>query len=182
MDTTNAVARLTDSVIIMLIITEIVLCLRLLAQGAVLLAEPLRLQTHILTLEFEIPLLSLIPHGVTCIEKIEDDTLIEPTTIDGAAHLIPRNRGTLHPKGLQDKIQKPPFPLKERHCPLEEELDLIPGADLQVLILSAAQAARVVAGVIFIMFNRLRSVMFCQCMYDFYAQILTLLTEFLVFF
>lgn len=160
MDTTNAVALLTDSVIIMLIITEIVLCLPLLAQGAVLLVEPLRLQTHILTLEFEIPLLSQIPHGVTCTEMIEDDTSIEPTTIAGAAHLIPHNRGTLHPKGIQDKIPKLPIPLKERHCPLEEEHDLIPGADLQVLILSAAQAARVAAGVIFIIIIRLRSVTF----------------------
>lgn len=149
-DTTSAAARLTDSVIIMLIITEIVLCLLLLAQGAVLLVEPLRLQTHILTLEFEIPLLSLIPHGVTCTEMIEDDTWTEPTTIAGAAHLIPHNRGILHPKGIRDKIPKPPIPLKELHCLLEEELDLIPGVDLQVLILSAAQAARVVAGVIFI--------------------------------
>lgn len=134
----------------MLIITEIVLCLLLLARGAVLLVEPLRLQMHILTLEFEIPLLSPIPHGVTCTEMIEDDTWIEPTTIAGAAHLIPHNRGTLHPKGIRDKIQNPPIPLKEHHCPLEEERDLILGADLQVLILSAAQAARVVAGVNFI--------------------------------
>lgn len=165
-DTMNEVALLTDSVIIMLIITEIVLCLLLLAQGAVLLVEPLSLQTHILTLEFEIPLLSLTPHGVTCTEMIEGDTSIEPTTIAGAAHLIPRNRGTLHPKGIWDKIQKPPIPLKERHCPLEEEHNLIPGADLQVPILSAAQAARVVAGVIFIIIIRPGSVTFYQCMYD----------------
>lgn len=148
MDTTNAVAHLTEGVIIMLIITEIVPCLLLLAQGAVLLGEHLRLQTHILTLEFETPSLSLIPHGVTYTEMTEDDTLIEPTIIVVAARLIPHNRGTLPRKGTRDKLRKLLIPLKEHRCPLEEERDLIPGADLQVLILSAAQAARAVAGVI----------------------------------
>lgn len=55
MDTMNAAALSTDSVIITLIITETGLCSLLLAQGAVLLGEALRHQTRILTLEFEIP-------------------------------------------------------------------------------------------------------------------------------
>lgn len=148
MDTTNAVARLTEGVIIMLIITEIVPCLLLPAQGAVLLGERLRHQIHILTLESETPSLSLIPHGVTCTETTEDGTLIEPTIIAVAARLIPHSRDTLRPKGTRDKLQKLLIPLKERHCPLEGGRDLIPGAALQVLTLSAARAARAVAGVV----------------------------------
>lgn len=150
MDTMNAVALSTDSVIITLIITEIVLCLLLLAQGAVLLGEALRHQTHILTLEFETPSLLLILHDVTYTEMTEDDVLIEPTIIVGADHLIPHSQDTLPHNGPQDKPPKLLIPLKEHLCPLGEAPDLDPGADLRVLILSAAPAAQAAAGVIFV--------------------------------
>lgn len=172
-DTTNAVERSTDSVIIMPIITEIVLCLLLLAQGAVLSGEPLRLQIHILTLELETHSLSLIPRGVTYTEMTEGDTSTEPTIIVVAAHLIPHNRGTLHPKETQDKLQKL-IPRKEHHCPQEEERDLIPGADLQVLILSAAQAAQAVAGAI-VNITQLRACITLA------TQVYTSVTEFLIY-
>lgn len=152
MDTMNAAALLTDSVIIMLIITETVQCLLLLAQEVVLLGEALRHQTHILTLEFEIPSLSLILRGVTYTEMTEEDVLIELTITVGADHLIPRSPGTHPHSGPQDRPLKLLIPPREPHCPLEEAHDLDPGADLQVLILSAAPAAQAVAGVIFLKF------------------------------
>lgn len=139
----------------MLIITEIVPCSLLPAQGAALLGERLRHQIHILTLESETPSLSLIPHGVTYTEMTEDATSIEPTIIAVAARLIPRNRDTRRRKGTRDKLRKRLIPLKERHCPLEGGRDLIPGAVLQVLTLSAAQAARAVAGAVIISSRRL---------------------------
>lgn len=150
MDTMNAAALSTDSVIITLIITEIVLCLLLLAQGAVLLGEALRHQTHILTLEFEIPSLLLILHGVTYTEMTEDAVLIEPTITVGADHPIPHSQGTLPRNGPQDKPPKLLILLKEQLCRLGEGPDPDPGADLQVLILSAAPAAQAAAGVIFV--------------------------------
>lgn len=99
MDTMSAAALLTDSATTTQIITGIVLCLLLLAQGPVLLVEALRHQTHILNLELETPSLYLVLHDVTYIEMTEDDVLIEPTITVGAAHLIPHNPGTLHHSG-----------------------------------------------------------------------------------
>lgn len=55
MDTMSAVELSTGSGTTTLTITVIVLCLLLLVQGAVLLGEALRQQTHILTLELETP-------------------------------------------------------------------------------------------------------------------------------
>lgn len=151
MDTMNAVALSTDSVTTTLIITEIVLCLLPLAQGAVLLGEALRRQTHILTLEFETPSLLLILQDVTYTEMTEGDVLIEPTITVGADHLIPHSRGTLPHNGPQDKPPKLLIPRKDLLCPLGEAHDLDPGADLQALILSAAPAARAAAGVTFVL-------------------------------
>lgn len=149
MDTMTAAALSTDSVTTMQNITAIVLCLLLLAQGPVLLGEALRHQIHILTLEFETPSLFLILRDVTCIEMTEEDVLIERTITVGAAHLILHSRGTLHHNGPQDKHLKLLIPLKELLCLLEEAQDLVPVADLQALILSAAPAAQAVAGVTF---------------------------------
>lgn len=147
MDTMTAAALSTDSVTTTQNITAIVLCLLLPAQGPVLLGEALRPQTHILTLEFETPSLFLILRDVSCIEMTEGDVLIERTITVGAAHLIPHSRGTLHRNGPQDKRPKLLIPLKELLCLLEEVQDLVPVADLQALILSAAPAAQAVAGV-----------------------------------
>lgn len=149
MDTMTAVALSTDSVTTTLIITEIVLCLLLLAQGAVPLEEALRHQTHILTLESETPSLLLILQDVTYTEMTEDDVSIEPTITVGAGHLIPHSQGTLPHSGPQDKPPKLLIPLKELLCPLGEVQDLDLVADLQALILSAAPAARAAAGVTF---------------------------------
>lgn len=118
MDTMSAVALLTDSVTTTLIITEIVPCLLLLAQGAVLSGEALRHQTHILTLEFETPLLLLILHDVTYTEMTEDGGLIELTITVGADRLIPHSQGTLPHNGPPDKPPKLRIPLKELLCPL----------------------------------------------------------------
>lgn len=149
MDTMNAAALLTDSVIIMLTITETVQCLLLLAQEVALLGEALRHRTHILTLEFEIPSPSLILHGVTCTEMTEEDVLIERTITVGADHLIPRSPDT-HPRsGPQDRTLKPLIPPREPLYLREEAHDLNPGVDLPVLIRSAAPAAQAAAGVIF---------------------------------
>lgn len=149
MDTMNAAALLTDSVIIMLTITETVQCLLLLAQEVALSGEALRHRTHILTLEFEIPSPSLILHGVTCTEMTEEDVLIERTITVGADHLIPRSLDT-HPRsGPQDRTLKPLIPPREPLYLREEAHDLNPGVDLPVLIRSAAPAAQAAAGVIF---------------------------------
>lgn len=145
MDTMNAAALLTDSVTTTLIITETVLCLLLLAQGAVLLGEASRRQTHILTPEFETPSLLLILHDVTYTEMTEDDVLIEPTITVGADHLIPHSQDTPPHNGPRDKLPKLLIPLKELLCPLGEARDLDPAADLPALTLSAAPAARVAA-------------------------------------
>lgn len=134
MDTMSAAALLTDSVTTTLIITEIAQCLLLLAQGAVLLREALRHRTHILTLEFETPLLSLIQHDVTYTEMTEDDVLIEPTITAGADHLIPLRQGTHPHNGPRDKPPKLLIPLKELLCPLEEARDLDPGADRKSVV------------------------------------------------
>ena len=147
MDTRTAVALSTGSVTTTLNITVIVLCLLLLARGAVLLGQALRQQTHILTLEFETPSLLLIQHDVTCTEMTEDDVLTELTIIGEADRLIPHSQGTLPHNGPRDKPPKPLIRLKELLCPLVEAHDLGPAADLQALILSAAPAARAVAGV-----------------------------------
>lgn len=152
MDTMSAAALSTDSVTTTLIITEIAQCLLLLAQGAVLLREALRHRTHILTLEFETPLLLLIRHDGTHTEMTEDDVLIEPTITVGVDHLIPLRQGTHPHSGPRDKPPKLLIPLKELLCPLEEARDLDPGADLQALILSVALAARAAAGVTFILY------------------------------
>lgn len=151
MDIMNAVALSTDSVTTMLIITEIVLCLLPLAQGAVLLGEALRQQTHILILEFETLSLLLIRHDVIYTEMTEDDVLIEPTITVEADHLTPHSQGTLPHNGPRDKPPKLLIPLKELLCPLGEAHDLDPAADLQALILSAAPAARAAAGVTFVL-------------------------------
>lgn len=149
MDTMNAAALLTDSVIIMLTITETVQCLLLLAQEVVLLGEALRHRTHILTLEFETPSPSLTPHGVTCTEMTEEDVLIGRTITVGAGHLIPRSLDT-HPRsGPQDRTLNLLIPPREPHYLLEEAHDLNPAVDLRVLIRSAAPAAQAAAGVIF---------------------------------
>lgn len=147
MDTMNAAALLTDSVTTTLTITETVLCLLLLAQGAVLLGEASRRQTHILTLEFETPSLLLILHDVTYTEMTEDDVLIEPTITVGADHLIPHSQDTLPHNGPRDKLPKLLIPLKELLCPLGEAHDLDPAADLPALTLSVAPAARVAAAI-----------------------------------
>lgn len=149
MDTMSAVELSTDSVTTTLIITEIVLCLLLLAQGAVLLVGALRHQTHILTLEFETPSLLPILQDVTYTEMTEDDVLIEPTITVGADHLIPHSPGTLPHNGPRDKPPKLLIPLKELLCPLGEAHDLDPTADLRALIRSAAPAARAAAGLTF---------------------------------
>lgn len=145
MDTMTAVALSTDSVTTTLIITEIALCSLLLDKGAALLGEASRHQTHILTLEFETPLLSLILHDVTYTEMTEDDELIEPIITAGADHLIPHSLGTLPHNGPRDKPPKLLIPQKELLCPLGEAHDLDHAADLQARILSAAPAARAVA-------------------------------------
>lgn len=145
MDTMSAVVLSTDSVTTMLIITVIVLCLLLLAQGAVPLGGALRHQTHILTLEFETLSLLLMLHDVTSTEMTEDDVLIELTITVGADRLIPPSQDTLPHKG-QDRPPKLLTPLKELLYPLGEAHDLNPAADLQALILSAARAVRAVAG------------------------------------
>lgn len=147
MDTMSAVALSTDSVTTTLIITVIVLCLLLLAQGAVPLGGVLRHQTHILTLEFETPLLLLMLHDVTSTEMTEDDVLIELTITVEADHLIPPSQDTLPHNGPQDRPPKLLTPLKELLCPLAEAHDLSPAADLQALILSAAPAVRAVAAI-----------------------------------
>lgn len=146
MDTTIAVALSTGSVTTMLIITVIVLCLLLLVQGAVLLGEALRPLTHILTLEFEIPLHLLMPHDVTSTEMTEEEELTELTIIAEVDHLIPHNRDTLPHNGPRDKLPKLLIPLKELLCPLGEAHNLNPVADLQAQILSAARAAQEAAG------------------------------------
>lgn len=151
MDTMTAVALSTDSATTTLIITEIVLCLLLLAQGAVLSGEALRHQTHILTLEFVTPSLLLILHDVTYTEMTEDDVLIELTITAGADRLILHSQGILPHNGPRDKPPKLLIPLKELLCPLGEARDLDPGADLRALILSAAPAARAAAGVTFVL-------------------------------
>lgn len=150
MDTTNAAALSTDSVITMQIITEIALCLLLLAQGAVLLGEALRHRTHILTLEFETPSVLIILHDATYTEMTEDDVLIEPTITVGAGRLIPHSQGTLPLKGPRDKPPKILILLRGHLCPLGEAPDLDPRADLPVRILSAAPAVQAAAGVIFV--------------------------------
>lgn len=147
MDTMNAAALSTDSVIITQIITETDLCLLLLAQGAVLLGEALRHQTHILTLESATPSLLLIQHDVTYTEMTGDGALTEPTIIVGADHLIPHSQGTLPHNGPRDKPPKLLIPLKEHLCPPEEDPDLGPGVDLRVPIQSAAPAAQAAAGI-----------------------------------
>lgn len=147
MDTMTAAALSTGSVTTTLIITATALCLLLLAQGAVLSGGALRHQTHILTLEFETPSLSLILHGVTCTEMTEDGVLIELIITVAAGHLIPHSQGTLPHNGPQDKTPKLLIPLKELLCPLGEARDLDPAVDPRALILSAAPAARAAAGV-----------------------------------
>lgn len=148
MDTMSAVALSTDRVTTTPSITEIVPCLLLLAQGAVLSRGALRHQTHILTLEFETPLpLLLILHDVTYTEMTEDDGLTEPTITVGADHLIPHSQGILLHNGPRDKPPKLLIPPKELLCPLGEVPDLDLAADLPALILSAAPAARAAAGV-----------------------------------
>lgn len=147
MDTMNAVALSTDSVTTTLIITGIVLCLLLPAQGPVLLQAALRHRTHILTLEFETPLLFPILHVVTYTEMTEGDVSIELTITVGADRLIPHSQGTLHHNGPQGKHLKLLILLKELLCPLEEARDPVPTAGLQALILSAVPAAQAVAGV-----------------------------------
>lgn len=144
--TTSAAALSTGSGIIMPIITETVLCLPPLAQGAAPSGAPSRLQTHILTLGSATPSLSLTPHGVTCTEMTEGGTSTEPTITVAAAPLIPHSPGTPHPKGTRDKLPKLLIPRRERLCLLVEEHDLTPGADRPALILSAAPAARAAGG------------------------------------
>lgn len=150
MDTMNAAAALlTDSVIIMLTITETVQCLPLLAQEVALLGQALRHRTHILTLEFEIPSPSLTPRGVTCTEMTEEDVLIERTITVGADHLTPRSLDTHPHSGLQGRTLKLLIPPREHHYLLEEAHDPSRGVDLQVLTRSAAPAVQAAAGVIF---------------------------------
>lgn len=75
--------------------------------------------------------------------------LIEHTITVGADHLILHSQDTLPHKGPLDKLQKLLIPQKEHLCPLGEAPVLDPGADLQVLILSAAPVAQAVAGICF---------------------------------
>ncbi len=82
---------------------------------------------------------------------IEDDVLIEPTITVGADHLIPHSQDTLPLNGPQDKLLKLLIPLKELLCPLGEDHDLDPAADLRALILSVAPAAQAAAGVTFVL-------------------------------
>lgn len=146
-DTTTAVALSTDSVTTMLIITEIAPCSLPPDKGAALSGEASRRQTHILTLEFETPLLSLILRDVTCTETTEDDALIEPTITAEADRLIPRSLGTLPHNGPRDKPPKLLIPPKELLCPLGEAHDPDHAADLQAPTLSAAPAARAAAAI-----------------------------------
>lgn len=145
-DTMIAVERLKDSVTTTLIIIEIDLCLPRPAQGAALLLEALRQQTHTLTLGYETHSLLLIQQGVTYTEMTEDEGLIE-LIIAEADHLIPRSQDIRLLSGLQDKLPKPLIPLKGPLCPLEEAQDHDPTADLQAPTLSAAPAAQAVTGI-----------------------------------
>lgn len=80
----------------------------------------------------------------------EDAVLTEPIIIVAADHLIPHSQGILPRNGPQDKLPKLLILQKEQLCRLGEGPDLDPGADLQVLILSAALAAQAAAGVMFV--------------------------------
>lgn len=144
-DTMTAVALLTDSVTTTPIITATALCLPLLAQAAVLSGEALRHQTRILTLESETLLLLLTLHDVTCTEMTEDGVSIGPIITVGADRLIPHSQGIPPLNGPRGNPPKLLIPLKERLCPLGEAQGLDLAADLRVLILSAAQAARAAA-------------------------------------
>lgn len=145
-DTTSAAPLSTGSGIIMLIITETVLCLLPPARGAAPSGGPSRLQTLTSTRGSETPSLSLTPHAVTCTETTEGGTWTEATTTAAAAPLIPPSPDTPHPKGTLDRLLKPLIPRRERLCLLVEEHDLSPGAGRPALTLSAAPAARAVEG------------------------------------